>query len=207
MNRILREAASIPAPANNVNAGTPLPNDSTSNRSEWRQCARQRNAGDMFQDAGTPTCPQKDPRPPQVDLPGTQASRPILVDLDASPTQDGDNSASDELPTRTPDSHGKRVHSQPRLRVVPCSKRMLGVTSTADTEEASAEASPGPTTFRPRYKDPPGYDHVRDFGAAEPHYKPPLLQPKTHGVSRHLPHIHHNKAGCLDVLYFCVVKW
>ena len=42
----------------------------------------------------------------------------------------------------------------------------------------------GGHTHEPRYKNPPKYEHVKDFGiTSEPKYKLPILQPKKNSVS------------------------
>ena len=194
LTRIINEDAAARTPATTRHDQAPRPYAATSSPTNWQQSLSQNNACDRVEVVATPDCTQKEPPSQQVKLPGAEASSPILVDLDNASLNDGDNNTSAELRTRTPDSHVKRVHSQPRLRVVPCSKRLLGVTAAASIEEGRGDASRSRHPWQPRYKDPPGYDNARDFGGyEEPHYRPPLLQPKTHGVGRRC-----NSSPCIN---------
>lgn len=157
----------------------------TSSPADWQQCGSQTNADDMVEDVTTPNCPSKEPTPEQLHHDGTEPTRPILVDLEDTSNHSRDNRGAADTRNITPESRGKRVHSQPRLRVVPCAKRLLGVPATTPSGDSSADVSPPPINFKRRYKDPPGYSDARDFGdSVEPCMKAPLLQPKTHGVSR-----------------------
>lgn len=158
----------------------------TSNPSGWKQCASQSNADDMVEDVTNPQCNQQQPCTSPIVPPCTESNLPNLVDLDNISNQSGDNNAAVGGRNRTPESVGKRVHSQPRLRVVPCARKLLGVAAEATIGEAIAGPSITKTLYTPRYKDPPGYDNIADFGGAdEPQFKLPTLQPKTHGVSLH----------------------
>ena len=162
----------------------PGTNVETSNPSEWQPCTSHTNAGDMVEDVTTPNCTQEEPIQHHVRPPATDVNRPVLVVLDNSSDHSGDNNEAVDVRNITPESHAKRVHYQPRKRVVPCAKRLLGVPATAASAETSEDATPEPTPRTRRYKDPAGYTNVRDFGASEePCIRPPLLQPKTHGVS------------------------
>lgn len=144
----------------------------------------------------TPNCAGKGPTAQQAWPLGTEPNRPILVELDDTSNHSGDNHAPVQGQIATPDSHVMRVHAQPRLRVVPCAKKLLAVAATTPSGETSADVSHPPTTMKRRYKDPPGYSDARDFGVTEePFMKPPLLQPKNHGVSRHLTP-RHDSGGC-----------
>ena len=177
----------FPNQPQNMNVATPNP-------CEWQHCLSQSNAGDKEHNVRTPNGPEKGPPQQQRKPPGTEVIHPILVDLDNTSNQSGDNIAAVEQRRRTPESQLGRVHNQPRLRVVPCAKKLLGVAASAASGDTRADASPSPTLFTPRYKDPPGYSDARDFGATEePTYKPPLLQPKNHGVSEFLPGRSHSK--------------
>lgn len=149
-----------------------------------QQCTSQSHTADTIQGVKTPHSPDDEPAPEQADPPATGMDRPVLVVLDDTPNQSEENNVSAELRTATPASHVKHVHSQPRQRVVPCVKRVLGVASIDANGESSAEATPTPDGRATKYKDPPGYSDARDFGVSEePYYRPPLLQPKNHGVS------------------------
>lgn len=204
IGRNLREGSKSRTPINTDDDGSPRRNITTSNHSDWRQCLSQSNECDMVEVAGTPKCPQMKTTPPPAEVYGTEARRPIIVDLENTPDPIVDRSATAEPRTRTPESLAKRVHSQPRLRVVPCSNRMLGVACTEETEKGNAVASPSQTLYQPRYKDPPGYERARDFGTGEPMYKPPLLQPKTHGVSPQEPRSATSNASHVVLVCFCV---
>lgn len=184
MGGTFRAHLAVRPAGNTVHVQSPHTNVETSYPSDWHQCMSQSNAADMVEVVRTPNAPEKSTPQQQMKPPAPQANRPILVDLDNTSDQSGENGAAGDFRRRTPESQVKRVHNQPRLRVVPCAKKVLGVASTAATADTTAEASPDPTLYRPRYKDPPGYSDARDFGGTgETPYKPPLLQPKNHGVS------------------------
>ena len=188
-------------PGNVDQSQDPHMNVATSHPSDWQHCLSQSNAGDMVEDVTTPNCAEKEPTPHAVHLPGTKANSPVFVDLENTSNQSADDNAPVDLRNRTPESRGKRVHSQPRQRVVPCAKRLLGVPATPASTESSGDPSPPPPACARRYKDPPGYHNLRDFGVTEePYPKPPLLQPKTHGVSRH-------PIPCITIMEFmCVLR-
>lgn len=154
------------------------------------------NSGDMVEFTTTPNCPDKEPVTLRLESTPTDANRRVLVELDDTSNQNADDEGTDGGEHQTPETHLKRVHAQPRLRVVPCAKTVLGVAATAATGETRSGATPNPIVRAPRYKDPPGYDDLKDFGDTEgPCFKPPLLQPKTHGVSRDLTRRIHSKEG------------
>jgi hypothetical protein len=71
--------------------------------------------------------------------------------------------------------------------VVPLARKLIGVADTESDEDGSAEANPTPSPSARQFKDPPGYKDAADLGAGESYWKPPMLQPKTHGVSKHTP--------------------
>ena len=158
-------------------------------------CVSQDNVGDTVVEEAPPSCPQPHPCP-QPDTPrGSGLVFPIILDGDngsshseeTKSTGDGPNNPTPSPASMTPNSVGKRVHSQPRARVVPCARRLLGVAAGAGKGVSSAGATTSPIPYAPKYKDPPGYDGVTDFGvSAEPYFKPPVLQPKTKGVSAYL---------------------
>lgn len=153
---------------------------------DWQHAVSQSNEPDMVQDVTIPNCPRKEPTTPQVQPQATKAKYPIVVDLENTSNQSGDRNDRGGLRTPPPDSIVKRVHSQPRQRVVLCAKRVLGVAASAGTAETSTDASRSAVRGATKYKDPPGYENARDFGDGEqPHYRPPSLLPKTHGVSNH----------------------
>lgn len=158
----------------------------TSNAHAGRQCASHSNQGDTVEDCTTPLGAEIQQNPQPVQHPRTETNMEILVNLDTESDQSRDIAAV-ECRKRTPESHAKRVHSQPRQRVVPCNRQLLGVPATTPNEDPTHVATPNPIQRAPRYKDPPGYD-ATDFGvSAEPSNEPPLLQPRKNGVSRH-PH-------------------
>jgi hypothetical protein len=164
----------------------------------------QSHAADTMQDVTTPHSPVDEPVAQHADPPATETKRPILVVLDDTPNQSEENNMSGEPRTRTPESHTKRVHSQPRQRVVPCVKKLLGVASADAIEETSAGATPTPRARATKYKDPPGYSDARDFGVSEePYYRPPLLQPKNHGVRTTLNLSGRPREHCVLLLFVC----
>ena len=186
ISRNVREDTAVRARRLKVRMQAPRTNAATSKTSDWQQCVSLSNAGDMVDDVATPRCPRKELPVQHEEPPGTEAKRPILVDLDNTSKESGDNNDLFGVRKRTPESVGKRVHSQPRLRVVPCAKKLLATTANAATGECSAGVIATPTLYAPKYKDPPGYENATDFGATEePYFKPPLLQPKTNGVRPH----------------------
>lgn len=62
----------------------------------------------------TPNCHEREAPPTQDDPPGTVAKMPILVDLDNSSSDSGDNDETTALGNRTQETLGNRVHKQPR---------------------------------------------------------------------------------------------
>ena len=185
MGRVLREKAVATPPAGADHMQVPHTNAATSDPSDWHQDLSQSNAGDMADAIPTQNSPRKEPPPSALQPPGTGATRPIVVDTIAISDESEDNNDENHLRNRTPESLiAKRVHSQPRQRVVPCAKTLLCAGGKAQNGETSAEEAPSRTACTIRYRDPPGYSNARDAGSGEEDTcKPPLLQPKTHGVS------------------------
>lgn len=197
MGRTIREDPEGRQPANTVHMQAAHGNVATSHAAEAQQGLSHNNECDMVEVVTTPNCRHNNPPAEEAEPSPADDNRPVIVDLVNTSDQSGDDNGADEFRTRTPVSEGRRVHSQPRLRVVPCAQRILGVAGTARTADTRAATSPIPTARSPRYKDPPGYDDVRDFGEGEEAlYKPPLLQPKTHGVSPHPIPMTHSRGGC-----------
>ena len=193
MAGLVRENVVVRTPVTSNRNQHPHQHVPTSNLPEWQQCHSQTNVADMLDAEATPTCTKKQQPVQQSKGPGAEASRPIVVDLENTSTHLGDENESCELRTPTPGTHGKRIHSQPRLRAVPCTKRLEGVEATASIDDDSADDFPMRRQGDRMYRNPPGYENARDFGASEEaFYKPPLLQPKTHGVSAHPPPRHEN---------------
>lgn len=170
--------------SNTVHVQTVCANDGILTPTAPELRASQSNAGDMVEDV-TPARGRDRQQPPHPGVtPSAEENRPILVDLDAISSHNADKSADHVGRKRTADTSVRRVHCQPRLRVVPCVRKLLGVADNESDGDASAGGNPPSNPNGARYKDPPGYENVRDFGSGEDlHYKPPLLQPKTHGVS------------------------
>ena len=155
-----------------------------SNTSDGQQCYSMSDAGERLEAVKTPECPAQQAVAQPAATPCNESNQPILVDLDNMSNDSDDNRTAPEGRDRTPDSHFKRVHCQPRLRVVPCARKALAHNCTATAGDTSTRSRPSPNTYAPMYRDPPGYANVTDFGAGtEPHFKPPTLQPRTNGVS------------------------
>ena len=196
ISRKLRENGGAKAPASGIQMQEPHTNAATSKPSDWHQSMSQSNAGGMAEGTTTRGCPEKEPPLTPAQPPAAEATRPILVDLDNISSHSGDADDEIDLRNRTPDSLARRVHSRPRLRVVPSPKKILCEGASSGPAEPSAHEPPSAGARTTRYKDPPGYSDLRDFGEApEPYCKPPKLQPKTHGVSPHTPLSHHNETS------------
>ena len=111
----------------------------------------------------------------------------LLVNLDSLTSQSG-NSAPFEVRRRPPRTTPRLLHTQPRMRAVPCARQLPCTPAAATNGEGRRVATPNPIHRAVRYKDPPGYNDATDFGVAyTPILKPPKLQPRTNGVSCHPP--------------------
>lgn len=159
-----------------VNVGTSNPND-------LQHTVSHSQVGDMAEAATPPKRLDMQQNPQPVAGPSGVAKCPIVVDLDALPDDSADNNADADARKRTPGTNANRAHRQPRQRVVACSRKVLGVAETESDEDGSVGVNPTPTASARRYRDPPGYEDAVDFGVGERYWKPPMLQPKTHGVS------------------------
>ena len=145
----------------------------------------QGTVGDGAGEVATPLSEQKRPVQHTSGAQGAELEQPILVDDLSSHSRDNKATSDGRICTR--DSPAGRVHSQPQMRVVPFADRLLGVASPASIGEASASVVGKPTPSATKYKDPPGYEGVTDFGCiVEPYFKPPTLVPKKIGVSGYL---------------------
>ena len=92
---------------------------------------------------------------------GTTTIHPIVVDLENISSRSEDNKK------LIADSFVTRVHINPWLRVVPCIGKLLVVATSMGNGESSVGATFNPVPYAPKYKDPPGYDQVADFGQAK----------------------------------------
>jgi hypothetical protein len=160
------------------------PNAGISSPSGGQRGASQSKAGGMVEDVATPHRPPKQPPSQPEEVPGMGMDRPILVDLDDTSSGSENNGFRVEGRDRNAMTLGARVHTQPRLRSVPCARQLLAGADTETTADTSAEGSPSRPPQSTRYKDPPGYKDCPDFGtSAQLSYKVPSLHPKTNGVS------------------------
>lgn len=76
------------------------------------------------------------------------------------------------------------VHNNPRMKVVPFESRLAVARTPACKEKAPMSVAAGKAPFVPRYKDPPGYENVTDFGCtSDSDYTVPNLQPRNSSVS------------------------
>lgn len=176
-NRLQSPSTTVPIDHERVNDPTPSP-------SEWQHGESACKAGGRVEDVTTPQRAQKQHQSPPVGSPATGVVRPILVDLDTTTNDSADNDATVPERDKTHETLGKRVHNQPRLRVVHPARKQLVVSDNATTGENSARSTSNPAEHAYRHKDPPRHDPIDDFGETHgPLIKPPSLQPKTHGVS------------------------
>ena len=185
MGRNASKYARVHSPSTTVHLEADGLNVGTSNLFEREQCGSQSNGAHGVDAVKTPECPTEQVQPEVERTPRKRMNSPILVDLDTLSNGSEEKTTPSEACDRTPDSRGKRVHCQPRLRAVPCARKLLVGASTVTIGDGGAGPHRSPTTYAPRYRNPPGYNNVTDFGASdEPYFKPPALQPKTNGVSR-----------------------
>ena len=128
------------------------------------------------------TGPENPTPPPPVVTPCTEHSTPVLVNLGS--TSDGTGGgAAFQCKKRTPELRGKRVNRQPRARVVPCHRRVIGSSTTSTNSRSSEGATTNHTAAAVKYRDPPGYSDVRDFAIPDkPYYTPPRMKPRSNGV-------------------------
>jgi hypothetical protein len=113
---------------------------------------------------------------------GTSSSNPVVVQEDESSRSAEHVQASD----RTLGVQGgpaSRVHSNPRMRPIPFQGK-LGVSPASTSKDQAASGPAGtPTSRKTKYKDPPGYDDLEDFGrSSETEVVLPVLRPKNNSV-------------------------
>ena len=160
----------------------------TSTPSEWRQCGPVQSGGDDAADVGTHGNPQ-DPRS-NTEIPlaigdgarGASFSRPLIVQDDAS-SRSADSNKKGVGPSTAVDSPARRVHANPRIRAIPFQIRLAVAPPCSPTTTTVVGPSNATPTRVPKYRDPPGYDDVADFGcSSEPKYELPVLKPRKHPV-------------------------
>jgi hypothetical protein len=114
---------------------------------------------------------------------GASPNHPLVVVDDASSGSESDKVADIRTPI-TPDGPGTRVHKNPRMRVVPYEGRLVPGRSESQKRKAVPKTEEQSPIRRTKYKDPPGYENLADFGTtSETQYKLPVLQPKKKPVS------------------------
>ena len=143
------------------------------------------NIADPVEEDTTPRRHETQPANKSVLSFRTTPEMPIMVDLDALLGQSEDDQALFECRKRTPKTLARPAHSLPRLRAVPCTINMLGVAASPTNTDVKARATANPNLLVPKYKDPPGFDNVTDFGTTRPKVfsNPASLRPKKHRVS------------------------
>lgn len=78
----------------------------------------------------------------------------------------------------------KRATRVPRMKSLACHAKIAVARTLESLEKAAGSDSAAAAPTPPRYKDPPGYEHVADFGGASPtEITVPILQPRRHAVS------------------------
>lgn len=132
---------------------------------------------------GAPSKINKNPSPNAAGRRGGTFSDPVEVQDDAcshsANSKDGGPHAS-----RQRLSVGRRVHHNPRQRVVPCATRNGVFMPTKSGVDTILHPAADTRSHDTNYKDPPGYEEGADFGrTADPTYTGPPLQPRTNSVS------------------------
>lgn len=125
--------------------------------SNRQQCLGESHVGELPADFGSPTGPQN------VSVQHTGEPRvsglghPIVVDDDQS-SHSGHGKAACGMRVRSRNSPiAARVHTHPRMRVIPFAQRILGVQSPARGGTATAEASPKWAPYASKYGKSPPY--------------------------------------------------
>lgn len=120
----------------------------------------------------------------QSDVPrGATVSNPVVVQDDAS------SHSEEEFRVRSriccsQDGPGRRVHTNPRMRVQPFEGTLPFCLPRASKDETELDPSVAPNPRTPKYRDPAGYEDVADFGrTTEPKVKLPVLSPRKNSVS------------------------
>lgn len=158
------------------------PDVAASTPSNRHRCLGESHVGEPLTDKGSPTSPQN------VSVRDTGGARgglrhPIVVDDDRS-SHSGHGKAACGASGLHVAPIAARVHANPRMRLPPFAQRVLGLESPAKGATETAEASPKQAPHATKYKDPPGYEDVADFGASrDTGITPPILHPKKIGVS------------------------
>ena len=126
--------------------------------------------------------------PPHTNVPrGTSSSNPVVVQEDES-SRSAEHERVSDLDIGIQGGPASRVHSNPRMRPVPFQGK-FGV-SPASTSKDQAPSGPAgtPTSRKTKYRDPPGYDNVEDFGrSSDTEIHLPVLRPKNNSVSARNP--------------------
>ena len=161
--------------------------DVTSKQDGGQQCASDKHKGDMAEDSTTPTASPQTKTPNPAQRPCMETNLTSLVNLDSMSDRSVDP-AGFERRKRAPGSLATRVHSQPRLRTVPCPQKALGVPATATNGEASKVATQGPIQRVLGQMDPPGFNDGTDLRVTDATViERPLLKPRKNGVGPHTP--------------------
>lgn len=126
--------------------------------------------------------------PPHTNVPrGTSSSNPVVVQEDES-SRSAEHEKVSDLALGVQGGPASRVHSNPRMRPIPFQGK-FGV-SPASTSKDQAPSGPAgtPTSRKTKYRDPPGYDNVEDFGrSSSTEIQLPVLRPKNNSVSARNP--------------------
>jgi hypothetical protein len=113
---------------------------------------------------------------------GSGLGHPIVVDDDQSSHSGHDKATCGACSMRVRSREAPiaaRVHANPQMRLLPFAQRVLGLESPARGGTETVEASPKHAPHTTRYKDPPSYEDVVDFGPSrDPEFTPPLLASK-----------------------------
>lgn len=132
---------------------------------------------------GSPCKSSKRPASHTTGTPGATFSDPLEVQDDAS-SHSVDSVEGDAFRVRQRVSVAKRVHYNPRQRVVPCAMRCGASRPLKQSANAVLDSGAENRVQNTKYKDPPGYDDATDFGRTSgPKYTGPPLEPRSNSVS------------------------
>lgn len=132
---------------------------------------------------GSASKSSKNPPTEVADPRGATLSDPLEVQEDASSHSADTNSGGPPACSKRA-CVAKRVHHNPRQRVVPCATRLGVSRPLRSTVDAILHPASDTRSQDANYQDPPGYDGVADFGrTSDLQYTGPPLQPRKNSVS------------------------
>ena len=164
--------------------GIPRDDPGPSTLPDRRQCERQKDAREGVPLTSSPSMRQKQTTPQSAERPHAASVDPPPLNQDDVSTHSVRNNRVGGIGSLPQSPLPKPVYSNADMKVSPVGSGLAVPRPPACKEKAPVTATRAGATPATRYKDPPGYEDVSDFGCtSDSACSVPVLQPRKSSVS------------------------